>query len=353
MKKVLAFIRKALFVLSAATLVLLVLTTIALLQFADKTWWGSGIAFGPRWVLLVPLGTLLPAILLFAAWRAFAVWLLCALVTAFGVLDLRVPVGSLIQLAGPDDKPLSVMTWNCGGDRKLAEGLRRLLADERIDLVAVEEWDPAQSLASSLPGWHVAENGSIGVASRYPVKLVEWLWFSEFALGSDGQLLRVDLQLGEQVVHVYALHLETPRDGLEALLSSVERRRDLDRGIDEMERNIETRRIESAAARRYIDEVGGQFIILGDFNLTVESRIYRRYWRAFANAFSNAGWGLGHTKRTRRIGTRIDHVLCGPGCDVSDAYVGRDLGSDHLPMIGKLRLHPALPGEAASAPTER
>ena len=339
MKKVIAFIRKALLVLTLGTLAVLIGATVVLWQLADRTWWATLLAFGPRWVFLVPLGALLPVTVLFGAWRALGVWVLAAGVAAFGLLDVRVPWGAMIALDAPDDKPITVMTLNAEGDRKVEARVRQLVVDERVSLLAVEEWNASQSLAATLPGWNVVEYAGQGIASRYPLKLVEWLNFSDFALGTDGQLLRADMTMDKQVVHVYVLHLETPREGIEDWLG------DKSSGGAAIERNTQARMIESAAARRYIDEVGGQFIVLGDFNLPVESRIYRRYWRAFKNAFSEGGWGLGHTKRTRRIGIRIDHVLCGGGCDVSSAHLGEDIGSDHLPLVGKLRIHPAADAE--------
>lgn len=334
MKGVLTFVRKALLVLSLLTLVVLVGTTVILWQLADRTWWATLLAYGPRWVFLVPLGTLFPAIVLFLAWRALLVWLLAAGVACFGVLDLRVPFRTMISLEAPDDKPITVMTLNAQGDKQVEKRVQELVIDERISLLGVEEWNASQSLAKVLPSWNVVEENGVGIASRYPLRRVARLDFTQLALGTDGQILRADMTVDKQVVHVYVVHLETPREGIEEFLG--------DKRLDgaAIDHNTQARTIESAAARRYIDEVGGQFIVLGDFNLPVESRIYRRYWRAFKNAFSDGGWGLGHSKRTRRIGIRIDHVLCGGGCDISEAHLGRDVGSDHLPMVGKLRLHP-------------
>ena len=49
------------------------------------------------------------------------------------------------------------------------------------------------------------------------------------------------------------------------------------------------------------------------------------------------GLGFGATKRTRWFGVRIDHVLAGPGWTTERAWIGPDLGSDHLPMVADLR----------------
>ena len=79
--------------------------------------------------------------------------------------------------------------------------------------------------------------------------------------------------------------------------------------------------------------VEGPTVIVGDFNLTDDSAIYRRYWSRYRDAFATAGLGWGYTKFTRRIGVRIDHVLAGPGWQFRNCWVGPDVGSDHRPVL--------------------
>ena len=82
-----------------------------------------------------------------------------------------------------------------------------------------------------------------------------------------------------------------------------------------------------------VREANGRVIVAGDFNMPVESAIYRANWSGFTNAFSCAGWGFGATKATGWHGIRIDHVLLGPGWTCLGASVGPDLGLDHRPMM--------------------
>jgi endonuclease/exonuclease/phosphatase (EEP) superfamily protein YafD len=77
---------------------------------------------------------------------------------------------------------------------------------------------------------------------------------------------------------------------------------------------------------------------MGDFNLPVESAIYRANWAGFTNAFSQQGLGFGYTKHTRWHGIRIDHVLARSGWDIERAWVGPSAGGDHLPVIVELHL---------------
>lgn len=74
-------------------------------------------------------------------------------------------------------------------------------------------------------------------------------------------------------------------------------------------------------------------MIAGDFNLVVESAIYRRHWSRCRNAFSRVGRGFGYTRVLRRFSARIDHVLSCGSWDPVAVELGPDLGSDHLPLI--------------------
>jgi endonuclease/exonuclease/phosphatase family metal-dependent hydrolase len=75
-------------------------------------------------------------------------------------------------------------------------------------------------------------------------------------------------------------------------------------------------------------------IVLGDFNLPVESTIYSDHWRHLTNAFEEVGNGLGWTKREGKLlRIRIDHVLTNRLLKPRMVKVGRDWYSDHLPVI--------------------
>lgn len=330
--------RRFLFALTLLAFLGVVAAAIAL-RYTDRVWWATLFGFGPRWVMVVPLGGLLPAILIVAAWRAFALWMVAASVAIWGVLGVVTPVGHLILLDAPDDIPLAVATANVEGH---VEHVVELLDTAHLDVLALQEWRNSTQLAGMFPRLFTQQRDGLGIVSRYPIKLVQFLDFTELALGSDGALARFDLKLpagGDvtKTLHVYVVHLETPREGIQEWL---DHKRDV--GFftaPALDWNSRVRRIESATARTYIDEVGGQFIVLGDFNMPVESSIYRHWWSDLQNAYSTAGWGLGHTKHTRKIGVRIDHVLTGAGFDVASAEPGPPIGSDHVPMIARLRVH--------------
>jgi vancomycin resistance protein VanJ len=81
--------------------------------------------------------------------------------------------------------------------------------------------------------------------------------------------------------------------------------------------------------------------VFGDFNMPLESAIFRRCWSPLADAFSTAGWGFGFTKTSEKrgwsYGARIDHVLFSPPWRCLRCWVAGDIGSDHLPLVAELR----------------
>jgi endonuclease/exonuclease/phosphatase (EEP) superfamily protein YafD len=304
----------------------------AFLRLAGDRWWlATVVLYGPRWIWSVPLAVLIPAA---AATRPHRLWpLLIAAVTVIGpVMGFCVPLPSLAREA-EGVFSLRVLTCNAGGKALRAGALAELIVAARPDVVALQEGSVRSLPAGTWPdGWSIRTT----VASRYPIRKVEKL--SPDALGGDGFVTRFDLETPGGLVQLFNLHLETVRDGLEAVISRKWE------GAPELTANITLRARESEAASRWILPIAGlgrrgvpdPVIIAGDFNLPTDSDIYRLYWSSYTNAFSSAGLGFGHTKFTRWFGIRIDHILAGPGWRCRRCWVGPDVGSDHRPVLADL-----------------
>jgi vancomycin resistance protein VanJ len=76
--------------------------------------------------------------------------------------------------------------------------------------------------------------------------------------------------------------------------------------------------------------------VAGDFNMPVESSIYRAHWGDLKNAFSTRGLGWGGSKKTSWHSVRIDHVVHNHSWRCIHAAVGPDVGSDHRPVFAVL-----------------
>ncbi len=307
-----------------------VAAAVALRTLTDVWWPITVLAYAPRWLLALPLPFIAAALALARRWRLLAAMLPAAIALGFA-LDFRIGVRAA---AAGGAAPLTVVTLNSDGSRTPAAKLRELLAATGAQIVALQECelDPDQFGDDS---WHIHREHELCLLSRFPFASVDARDTDEIrARGGHGSAVRYLVETPAGPVVIVNIHLQTVRQGLDELI---------DHGFGGgagMAANTEIRELDSSTLRRWIDGHEGHVptIVLGDFNLPVESAIYRRHWSSFGNAFSSAGFGLGWTKRTRWHGTRIDQILFSGGLTCLDAHVGPNVGSDHRPVIAHIAL---------------
>lgn len=303
---------------------------------ADVHWIATLILYGPRWPLLLPV-----PVLLVAAWvvdrRLLAPVLVGVLVVLGPVMGGR--TGWRALMGTPHGTPLRIVTFNMrGGQNPLGREVGSRLAGLNPDLVLIQECLETMGAAGVLPaGWSIRRDGNLCLLSRRPVgdaQVIDVIQTQED--GMSGLAVAYPVPLDGGTVLVGHVHLETPRRGIERFRWGGE--------VTGMARNTLLRDAGSRRVSRWLlDKRAPAAIIAGDFNVPVESRIYRRHWSGCVNAFSRRGRGFGYTRILPKWSARIDHVLvCDPSWKVVAVSLGPDLGSDHLPVIVDLvRAEPA------------
>jgi endonuclease/exonuclease/phosphatase (EEP) superfamily protein YafD len=318
---------RALSVLYALALALVLLL---LYPLGDRFWPSTLLLFGPRWVLALPWPVLVGAAALRRDWRLLLLLVPLGLVLLGPGLGFRVPLRSPF-VPESDSRDLRVMSYNIGGGRFDAKAFQSVLEEALPDVVALQEC--TDDLGVPLSEWKTSSQLGSCFLSRYPlgevaVRPIEDVW----RMAGSGLIVRHEITAPVGKVYVVNVHLETPREGLEELKDS--------RGRDAsvLRAKNAQREIEAQLARHWVDESPGPArIVTGDFNMTVESAVFREHWSGYQDAFSEAGFGFGFSKRTRLIGVRIDHVLASPGWLCVKSWVGPSLGHDHRPVLAVLR----------------
>ncbi|MEX2111918.1 MAG: endonuclease/exonuclease/phosphatase family protein [Pirellulales bacterium] len=283
--------------------------------------------FGPRWLCGLPLPVLTLAAVV---WRRRMLWVLAiaAVVLVFPLMGFEA------HWPAPADAPASFRLLTYNVDRRAADiaGLARMIGETKPDLVVLQEgdWTADYQWPKS---WHAIVQDEFIVASPWP--LVKQQFLPHPAALSTKVVVRFQVQTPNRTVQLFNIHLRTPRRGLEAILS-----RQAD-GADELQSVLEERAVESRTTSNWIAGFEGSKLIAGDFNMPVESVIFRRDWTWLENSFSDTGWGFGFTKISD-VGrfsyrTRIDHVLYDADWQCVRSWVGEDLGSDHLPLFADFR----------------
>lgn len=327
--------RRARRLLWAASALQLIVVGIAggVLWGLGDVWWVATVAlYSPRWILGLPLFLLVPSALLIER-RALGVLALAAVALAGPVMGFRVPVARILARASQGGPPpdLRVMTYNVGGGDVPTDALVRYIGEVRPDVVVLtERYAPVDA-----PEFSCHCDYGLCFLSRFPIRAIDARDRKEFwpSYGS-GAIIRYDLETPRGVVQVEQVHLATVRHGLVNVMHRAWR------GAPELEANTRLRDWESREARAWTARGNAPLVVMGDFNLPVESAVYQRHWGSLTNAFSLAGFGFGVTKQTKWHGIRIDHVVVGPEWNVDRAWVGPGLGGDHRPMLAELRLKP-------------
>lgn len=217
------------------------------------------------------------------------------------------------------------MAFNAEGMRADAK-LRQFVSDAKPDVIVIPECGLARDESQMLPGFYLRHSHSVCVLSRFPILDFVVRDPGDFwERGGSGEISLAHIEGPAGAFNVLAVHLETVREGLEELAEFRS-----PRGLVSV---TQLRRDESRLAREFAKKASAPLLVVGDFNMTTESRIYTEYWGDLQNGFSDCGWGYGRTKRTRWFGVRIDHVLMDARWRCLGAEVGSDLGSDHRPVV--------------------
>lgn len=236
------------------------------------------------------------------------------------------------SFATPEKHPvgmLRVMSANLGGINSNSKPLKEQIDNYMPDIVTFQETDQ-HKIRKVLPSsWNIHCVDHMCMASHYTIQYEKKLSRREFKLwGSYAVLYTVNIN--GTFVRVVNVHMETPRKGFETLLASLRKF-----NLHGMKNNINQRFNE---ARNIIGLTieDSPVLLMGDFNMPVNSRMYREYYSEFSNAFSDNGWGFGDTKYTRYHGIRIDHVLMNHHLSSSNAWTAEDIGGDHRPLFADI-----------------
>lgn len=327
--------------LNVAYLAGVVASALLLWSLGDRWWPATVLTYGPRWLLLVP-ALPLALVTLLTRPRAVALTLLAMALTLGPVMGYRTGWRTWFRYRARP--PVRLVTFNVkGADNPMIPAVPGELARLDADIMVFQEC-PGELVTAArssplLEGWTVRQDGTLCLASRWPVDSVRTI--DEVRTrdqGGTGAAAYYVVQHPSGPFGLANVHLETPGKGLESFRYGGETSR--------LVRNVMLREVGSRRTARWVVAQHFEPLIAGDFNLTVESAIYRGSWDGCPNAFSRVGRGFGFTRILKRFSARIDHVITCGAWTARWAEVGPDLGSDHRPLVVDL----VRPGSATALP---
>lgn len=294
----------------------------------DRTPIGTLALFAPRhlmpwpWLLLTPLAALV-------SWRLVATAAAGLLITLLGVASWAVPTPAGDR---PDD-PLRVVFYNTDRSTALASRVSGDVQAWDADFVALVDCrtEVAEQM-QRVDGYQFVRTPFVCVLSRH--RIVSHAPMPSGPInprrtpgaGRASRVHRFVLDVSGQLATIYVLHLESPRTALF-------RARNFDFSL--LRQNTGFRSIDSNVASIWVDRSAPGLLVLGDFNITVESAIYKRDWSDLQNVFTKVGTGFGHTMFAGRHRVRIDHMLTGDDLKPHNIRILRGYPSEHQPVIAE------------------
>ena len=299
---------------------------------ADLWWPATVMLFGPRWITLLPVAGLM-GLALFRD-RSLLVPL---------VLSSALLIGPLIgfgwglrAITVPErDSDLIVATLNLAGGHMIEYGPDVLMDRLGVDLMMAQECSGSfRESILRLRDWYTATEASLCAVSRFPISKVAVMDGDNLqSVGGSALVATFSLTVSDRPIYVTNVHLETARAGLERIL-----RGRVSEGARILGQTSLLREIELRRAERFAREQGSPALILGDFNTPPESRHFRQIYAEWTDAFQAGGFGIGGTRLNGWIRARIDYVMANKDWLIVRAEPGAPVGSDHLPVIARLRL---------------
>jgi endonuclease/exonuclease/phosphatase (EEP) superfamily protein YafD len=303
------------------------------LIFFDRFWW-LALLNTLALYLFVPLALILPLALLYRQ-RRLACWLLLpCLLFALLFAPLLNPLKLLSRPADvqPDITAMSFNVLYLNGDYAAMAGA---IQQAQPDVIGLQEASPRrirallEVLGSSYPYSAIPppeSKLSVGLISRLPIERVEILPDAPMR-----NALRVTVRAGERRLSVIVTHLAPNNMPLwppgQFVALTAER--------------YARRAAEVAFLRQVVQARSLPTLILCDCNMTDTSEAYAALREVVADSFQERGWGLGHTvsaRNTAFLVQRVDYIWHTNELGAVEAYVGAAGGSDHLPVVARLRL---------------
>jgi len=291
---------------------------------ADEHWLATLLLFGPRWIALCPLILIVPLTLLARSWGGLLACGIAAVLIAGPFMGGTVNIGSEFT-TGRRDGTVRLLTFNADGKACDRAKFQAFIAEFQPDVVCLQ--DAGRLDTDDFPAGYTLNDAADGLkfASKFPIEMIGR--FSDPVLGPTRGAAKFRVNLPFGVREIATVHLPTPRAGLEAIRSRQPN------AIATLEAVMAQRSAASMKVKQWLD---GCPLVAGDFNLPVESVVYRRDWGGHRNAWSEAGLGWGWTMFSTRAAVRIDQIVYTNPWQCRSVLIGPDLGSAHRPLQADL-----------------
>lgn len=321
---------------------------------------------------------LLANVIVLTYWILRKKWIfsLLTILVIFGGWHTLIATFRLFGNAGNDEKSaedlVRVMTYNVHnfkpyGDEITDEVKQKMLGvvrNQNPDVICFQEFftkpkgpfdtiDSLKKLLNTKYYYFVptmkSASEAIGLAifSKYPIKDKGNILFE---VGAGNESIYVDLEIKQQTLRVYNVHLQSISFEKEdySYLEKVKKDMNVEKGstkriIRMLRSAFKKRSAQVDLMKAHIKTCTTSYVIAGDFNDTPASYAVTKMTDSLNNAFIEKGQGLGRTYNGKFPNFQIDYIATTKDIEVTNYHIVEAKLSDHFPVRSDLRLKTSKP----------
>ena len=259
----------------------------------------------------------------------------------YRIQDNRQPVGE-------GENTFSIMSFNARGFNEMGqlkvEGVDNLIYDfvarQDPDIVCFQESFYALKRNNALGQYpykfvdfvYGKHSGKViqSIYSKYPILKLDSIVFPK----SANTAIFADLLVEGDTIRVYNVHLQSFRiEPNLGTIKNVESSRLLARSKTVIAKQSQ----QAAMIRESMDASPYKKVLVGDFNNTQYSRVYRIIKGDMKDSYREKGKGFGKTFDLMKFPIRIDYIMADPEFEVLEHHNFEVKLSDHFPIMATIR----------------
>lgn len=235
---------------------------------------------------------------------------------------------------------LSVMSYNVRlfniydwiATPNIENEIQQFVLTENVDVVAFQEYHPHKNfnLASHPYKYESLSGGKTkygqAIFSKYKIINRGEIEFSS----TDNKAIYVDVLKESDTIRIYNVHFESLHINPDVAHLSEQNTEHL---VKRIGKRFEMQQEQAQLVLKHQKECGYKKIILGDFNNTAYSYIYKQFKNeGYSDAFEVAGSGFGKTFNFKFFPLRIDFILVDENLGIAQFSNFKHKYSDHYPI---------------------
>ncbi|NVK51622.1 MAG: endonuclease/exonuclease/phosphatase family protein [Flavobacteriaceae bacterium] len=275
------------------------------------------------WLIKLKKQLLISAVVLAIGWFASP--------SFYEFSDKQTPLNTDLKVMSYNVRMFNHYKWN--SDKQLAQKTFDFIQKKSPDILALQEFYQSPNISFTYPYKYIktkSKRNKFGLAiySKYQILNAGSLDFNN----SANNIIFADILIKKDTIRVYNIHLESLKINPKKEYFGEENNEKL---LGRLQSTFQKQALQTQQFLAHEKQWKGKKIVLGDFNNTSFSWVYRNIRKNKKDAFLIAGKGFGKTF-DYPFPLRIDFIFTDTSIEINSFKRYNEKFSDHYPILARL-----------------